>query len=556
MGSIADLPPSFTSEPLLQLRTGRTRHIRGTSIKSGIYKSTHIDPVRLTKLGFEGDEHVYEHHGGLEKAVHHYSSRHYTSWRAEIPNSAQHFHPGAFGENLVSHDMHEHNMCIGDVVAVGEEVLLQITYPRQPCYKLNHRFEFKDMSRRVQESGRTGWYYRVLREGQIQAGDQMVLVERHNPRWSIASVQHYLYKDMKNEEAMEELVGLPFLGEGIRNIFRRRLHKAFENQETRLLGPASVGMPEETWSDVRVVKKSRETPTITSFRLEALKPIEGARAIEPGSHIRIRLGDSRLTRAYSIVSGTPNSFELGIALSEASRGGSTYLHQQVREGDVLAVSKIAQSFPVAMEATRHIFIAGGIGITAFIPTALELTRRGLGASYELHFAVRSAKDIPFKQFLAQLGPSITIYDKSASRRLSTNEIFSQQGQEEGVHVYCCGPERLMADVTVAAKLNGWAENRVHFETFSIATSGDPFTVELSSSKKVVEVAGHETLLDVLRDAGLDIPSSCEAGHCGTCVVGVRSGRVEHRGTGLPEEEKGGGMLSCVSRGCGRIVLDM
>jgi MOSC domain-containing protein YiiM/ferredoxin-NADP reductase len=548
------LDQPFTSESLLQVRTGKTRKIHGTTIKSGIYKSAHDGPVRLTKLGFEGDEHVYEFHGGLEKAVHHYSARHYAVWRDEIPGSARHFKPGAFGENLVSEVMNERNVCIGDVVRVGERVLLQVTEPRQPCFKLNHRFEFKEMSARVQEKNRTGWYYRVLEEGYVKAGDLIVLVQRPNPRWTLAEVQRYLYQDMKNEEAMRELVDLPFFGEEPRSLFRRRLQKNFENQALRLLGDSSVAMLARAWSEFKVVRKSKETPNIMSLQFEALEPTETAELVKPGSYVRIRLGDSKLTRAYSIVSGTFNSFELGVALSEASRGGSKYIHSNLQEGDVLSASKIVESFPLASNATKHVFIAGGIGITAFIPAARELAKCCMSNSYELHFAVRSYADIPFRRYLDPLGSRLVIHDKSRGQRLDLDIVLGQQ--EAGAHVYCCGPPRLMAGVTAAAKSNGWSEDRVHFETFLIETSGDPFSVEIASTKRVVEVTEHQTLLDVLRETGFEVPSSCEAGHCGTCVVTVKCGRVEHKGTGLSDEEKGEAMLSCVSRGIGRITIDI
>jgi ferredoxin len=114
----------------------------------------------------------------------------------------------------------------------------------------------------------------------------------------------------------------------------------------------------------------------------------------------------------------------------------------------------------------------------------------------------------------------------------------------------------MDGVKVAARNLGFPSPNIRFEAFTAMTSGDPFVAELAESKKEIEVKEEQTLLDVLRDAGFDIPSSCEVGNCGTCRVGIRSGRVEHRGTGLLEGEKKGAMLSCVSRGIGKIVVDM
>jgi ferredoxin len=99
------------------------------------------------------------------------------------------------------------------------------------------------------------------------------------------------------------------------------------------------------------------------------------------------------------------------------------------------------------------------------------------------------------------------------------------------------------------------EDEIHYEAFQIATSGDPFTVELKQSQKILEVPAEKTLLQVMREAGLEVDSSCEAGNCGTCRLEVCSGQVEHRGSALSGEDKAKAMLSCVSRGVGHIVID-
>jgi ferredoxin len=145
-------------------------------------------------------------------------------------------------------------------------------------------------------------------------------------------------------------------------------------------------------------------------------------------------------------------------------------------------------------------------------------------------------------------------NKSKGQRLEISDIIRKAGIR--THIYACGPPRLMDDVKAAAQTLGFPSPNINFEAFTAMKSGDSFVAELAESKKEIEVKEEQTLLDVLRDAGFDIPSTCEVGNCGTCRVGVRSGRVEHRGTGLLEGEKKDEMLSCVSRGIGKIVLDM
>ena len=135
---------------------------------SGIQKTPCTGPVSVTKTGLDGDGHGdRKHHGGPEKALHHYPAEHYVSWRQEIPELASLVpQPGAFGENLSTTGLDEADVCIGDVFDLGT-ARVQVAQGRQPCWRLNVRFGRKDMARRVQATGRTGWYYRVLPPGLV-----------------------------------------------------------------------------------------------------------------------------------------------------------------------------------------------------------------------------------------------------------------------------------------------------------------------------------------------------------------------------------------------------
>jgi ferredoxin-NADP reductase len=465
------------------------------------------------------------------------------------PGSPELIKPGGFGENLVVAEIDENDVCIGDVIQIGEGVLVAVCEPRQPCFKLNHRFKVKDMSRRAQDSGRTGWLYRVLKEGFIRAGDEMVLIQRPNPAWSIRRVQHYLYRELKNEDAMAELVELDGLGQAIRNLFVNRLKKKMENQLGRLTGgedESFVG-----WSNYKVSEKSNETSRILSLVFEAEIASEKPKPALPGSHIRIKLGED-LVRAYSVVSGNQNRFELGVALNDTSRGGSKYIHQTLKAGDSFSVSEITTIFPLQESSDRHIFIAGGIGLTAFILAAQECEERGW--EYHLHYLVWYTKDIAFKKYLSKFDANMTIYDKSIGKSCDLATILRKA--DSLTHVYCCGSQRLMDDVKQNAKICDLKDEQIHFEAFAVETSGDPFMACLQRSKKRVKVEGRQTLLEALRDTGMDVSSSCEVGNCGTCRVDVLVGRIEHRGSGLMDWEKAGSMLSCVSRGIGEISLDI
>lgn len=541
-------PAKFKPFPLIQVRSGKIRKSLGNGhIETAIFKSPIAGPVQVTKNGIVSDQHAYEPHRSPDKALLHYCTTHYEEWTKEIPASQAHFKPGAFGENIFNAEVSEKNLCIGDRIAIGE-IIVEVSEPRAPCYKLNHRFEVQDMAKRTQTLLRTGWLYRIIKPGTIKAGDVIRLLERPHPDWTVARVMYYLFIETENKEMMKQIVELQQLGDDIKGKFRRRLAKGeTENQDDRMYGSVDDRM--DAWYECRIVEKRRETDNVTAFVLETIEDHPYPTPVEPGSHVRIKLG-GKLVRAYSVTGGTTKRFELGIALDNNSRGGSKYLHEQVQVGDVITAGRINASFPLAVDADKHIILAGGIGITAFLAALDHL--RSTKQHFHLHYAV--SREVPFQNRILDFGTDVTIYNSAEGMRMDIKDILSHA--DSGTHIYTCGPARLMDAVTAIATDLSIPEALVHLEQFTVTTSGDPFTAELKQSNQILEIGASQTLLDVLKSAGLDVDSSCEVGNCGTCKVDVCGGRVEHKGTGLLDEEKCGAMLACVSRGIGRIVLDL
>lgn len=472
-------------------------------------------------------------------------SSHYPGWQNEFPAAADRFQPGGFGENFVTKHMNERNVCIGDVIAVGDEVLLQVSLPRQPCFKLNHRFQLKNFAPNTYKTSRTGWYYRVLKEGTVKAGDEIKLVERKWPAWTIERVQEFLHRDQSNLQMNEELAQIEEMGKESRGAFQRRVAKAkAQAKKTKDKG--------EEWRDYKIVEKKRETSRVSSFTLESVSGDAQPEVDMEGAHTKIKL-PNELLRSYSIVSGEPKRFELGIALEDNSRGGSRWFHESANVGDIVQVGRITTDVKVASASSNHVFIVGGIGITAFM--ALMEAYHSVHYNFELHYGIRSADDVPFRSRLESFGKSARIYDGSKGERMDIGEIM--RTLKWNSHVYVCGPTRMMEAANKAAEESGLDATDVHYEAFAADTTGDPFEVEVSNRDgKVLKVSEEETLLEVIkRDIG-DLESSCEVGNCGTCKVVLKSGRVDHRGTALSPEEKAGSMLSCVSRGIGRIVIEI
>ncbi|KAI1167797.1 pyruvate kinase-like protein [Nemania serpens] len=548
-----DLFAPVERDTILEVRTSRMKTMSGLTIQTGIDKQLRSGKIPVTFLGLDADEHDLTFHGGKDKAIHGYCSSHYRQWRQEFPDAEARFQPGGFGENFVTARMNERNVCIGDIFSVGDDgVLLQVSLPRQPCFKLNHRFQLKNFAPNTYKTSRTGWYYRVLREGTVQAGDDIRLVERKWPKWTIERVQEYLHRTPDNHEMNEELSQIIDMGDESRKTFETRVAKFKSKQKREASGEDNEGA--ENWRDYKLVEKKAQTPRIMSIILEAVtpNPNAGEKDVKLGSHVRLKLPNG-LLRSYSIVSGNENRFELGVALDEHSRGGSMYLYQNTKEGDVMQVGRITSDVKPAAAASNHVFIVGGIGITAFL-SLLEVYRR-INWETTLHYGVRGSDEVPFRERLDGLEHSVKLYDASRGQRMDIGDIFRSLTWNS--HVYVCGPRRMLDEAAREAKKCGLGEDDVHFEAFSADTTGDPFEAEVANREgKVVKVGGEETLLEVLRRYFDDVPSSCEVGNCGTCRVALKSGNVEHRGTALTEEEKKEAMLSCVSRGSGRIVIEI
>lgn len=153
--------------------------------RTGIFKRNIAGTIRVASHGIEGDEHGDPRvHGGTEKAVHHYAAENYERLKRAFPDSAAALVPGSLGENISAHHLCECNVHLGDVFRVGSAVL-QVSQPRSPCWKINHRFDAERMSMYVAQERITGWYYRVIEPGVIQAGDRMELQDRQTDRFSI-----------------------------------------------------------------------------------------------------------------------------------------------------------------------------------------------------------------------------------------------------------------------------------------------------------------------------------------------------------------------------------
>lgn len=198
---------------VVSIQTGHIAPLGPEGVASAFVKRPVSGPVRIGALGLEGDQQAdLTVHGGTDKAVYFYPAEHYPRWAADVPQHAGDLVPGGFGENLTVTGLVEETVAIGDVFAVGD-VLLGVTQPRQPCFKLGLRFADNTLGKIMLQTGRTGWYARVLKPGTLVAGDTIARTAHPNPAWTVARFNLFLLTKRDHRPDLTELAALDGLAE-------------------------------------------------------------------------------------------------------------------------------------------------------------------------------------------------------------------------------------------------------------------------------------------------------------------------------------------------------
>ena len=229
---------------LISIQVGKPRTVSSIgSVQSlnqswttGFYKEAVSGLILLERTNLVGDGQAdLVNHGGPEKAVNVYPIEHYPYWEHTVGFTD--LQAGAFGENFTTEGLLETDVCIGDVFEVGE-ALVQISQPRQPCWKLARRWNRKDLALLVQNTGRTGWYFRVLREGHVQAGHTLALRERLCPQWTVAAANEIMHDHKGDADTIQNLADCSYLASRWQTKLKRRaLTGIIEDQSARLEGP-------------------------------------------------------------------------------------------------------------------------------------------------------------------------------------------------------------------------------------------------------------------------------------------------------------------------------
>jgi vanillate O-demethylase ferredoxin subunit len=315
---------------------------------------------------------------------------------------------------------------------------------------------------------------------------------------------------------------------------------------------------------VQVARKSAEAADICTFELVGVGAAH-LPGFSAGSHIDVELPNG-LTRQYSLCNSPAESHRYLIAVLKESggRGGSRTMHESVREGDLLTVSAPKNHFALVHDARRHLLMAGGIGVTPLLCMAERLA--AMGSDFRMHYATRSRERTAFMRRIrnSNFADKVAFHfnDGAPQERLDLPAVLANPDAD--THLYVCGPKGFMDAVLGEARSQGWDGSQLHWEFFAGTDSAQraddgSFDVRLARSGRVIAVAADKTVADALAEAGVDLPTSCEQGVCGTCLTRVLEGEPDHRDMYLSPEEQAANdrFLPCCSRSkSARLVLDL
>ncbi|MFV0245246.1 MAG: PDR/VanB family oxidoreductase [Qingshengfaniella sp.] len=280
-----------------------------------------------------------------------------------------------------------------------------------------------------------------------------------------------------------------------------------------------------------------------------------------GAHTVVEMRDGDVTRLnpYSLMSdpSDTDAYTISVRRDDTGRGGSLFMHTQVKPGDEMVISYPVNLFSLDLRAKKHLMIAGGIGITPFLAQIRQLAPTN--GNFELHYACRSQDLASYADVLTDRhGPHVHIYYDDQKQAIDLPHLL--QGQPLGTQIYVCGPKGMIGWVRQTAADLGWPPETVHYEEFLAPQSGKPFKVRLERSGIEITVGEHQSLLEAMEAAGVDAPYLCRGGACGQCETRVigHDGTLLHHDHWLEDEDKACGekIMPCVSRfEGGTLVLD-
>ncbi|MEU4293487.1 MOSC and FAD-binding oxidoreductase domain-containing protein [Kribbella sp. NPDC026596] len=568
----------MTSATLLSVNVGLPKNVswNGKTVYTGVWKEQVDGPVMARRLNLDGDgQGDTAGHGGEQRAVFVYQIESYRYWEKHFGRDD--FVYGQFGENLTVDGLADDEVCIGDRYRIGAAEF-EVTQPRVTCYRVGLRMGEPELPALLVAHHRPGFYFRVITEGQVEAGDAIVKTRTGPGALSVADIDALLYLPHRDLEAVRRALEIPALSPGWQGSFRELLEADATGAGTFTAAGTTAATPPawEGFRQLQVTEVVAETATVSSIRLAALDGVD-LPAARPGQYLTFRLPDAGLpvpVRSYSL-SSTPGSSSYRISVKHEPHGiASSYLTSRLAVGAVMEVAAPRGEFLLEDGTEPVVLVSAGIGVTPVMAMLRSLAaQRSTRDVWWIHTARRPAEHALAAEAHEVLGTLPHAHEHiyySSGRRL-TKDMLVDLDLPADATAYICGPASFMTDMREA--LTAVGIQRVHTELFSALPSTNPGLVDQTvrpphqpaelgtgplvtfSRSGISTPFGAGSLLDLAEACDVPTRFSCRTGVCQTCVTPLLSGEVSYSPSPL-ETPPDGQILICCSRPTTDLVLDM
>jgi ferredoxin-NADP reductase/MOSC domain-containing protein YiiM len=566
-----------------------------------VYTSVWKEPIEgrrlVRRLNIDGDaQGDLAGHGGEQRAVFVYQIESYRYWERELKRNDFTF--GQFGENFTVEGLADSEVCIGDRYRIGE-ALFEVTQPRVTCYRVGIRMDDPRMPSLLVKHRRVGFYFRVLEEGEVGAGDEIIKVAEGPEHLTVAAVDALLYLPGAAKGDVERALHIPALSPGWKSSFEAILQQM--SQSGSRTGNAGLVAPEQMatatpgFRSLKVASIDRESNKVTSLVLEPTddRPLTVPQA---GQFVVLRLRPQSeahpVLRSYSL-SGLPNPNRYRISVKQEPHGvASTYVSTQLRTGDVLDVSEPRGAFTLRSGDRPVVLLSVGVGVTPVLAMLHALAAQASARPVWWIFGARNSEEHPFAQeardLLAKLpnarshvqysqpDPTDRLgFDFDATGRLTVT-ILEALGVPLESDFYLCGPSPFLADFTTGLADRGVASDRIHSEAFGSGQSITPGVVgashraphapagpvgkgpSVSFARTGLTVSWDsrfQSLLELAEACDVPVRWSCRTGVCHMCESGLISGSVNYDPEPL-DAPAAGNLLICCAHPQEDTVIDL
>ena len=584
---------------LLSVNVGLPREIpwRRQTVRTAVWKLPVQGKLMVRRLNVDGDaQGDRESHGGEHRAVLVYQLDSYRYWEQQLNRTGFTF--GQFGENFTVEGLPDKDVCIGDRYRIGG-ALFEVTQPRVTCYRVGIRLGEPRMPALLVSHGKPGFYFRVLEEGEVEAGDEIFKVLAGPEGMSVSEISGLLYLPGHPHHNLERALRIPALSAGWRESFQALLEQKLSgNPVSGNSGLTSAGGPPPAWPGfrpLRVSRVARVSDSVISLELVSADTRELAPAL-PGQFVIVRLRpkpeEPPLLRSYSL-SGAPGAacYRLGIKQEPHGVAGN-YFAIRLSPGDILEVSAPRGSFVLRSGDSPVVLISAGIGVTPILAMLHALAAEpSVRKVWWLHGA-RNGNENPFAKearlLLRKLNHSQSCVHYSQPRpedQLGVDfdapgrlEIAALEklGVSRDADFYLCGPTAFRRDFTAGLVAWGVPRERVHAERFGPGESSTPGISRaparsphppagipgqgprVSFARSGIEVPwdpAFKSILGLAEACDVPVQWSCRMGICHNCEIGLVAGTV-HYDPDPVEPPADGNLLICCSRPQADIIIDL